>query len=72
MVGDDRTDLAKRDIRLYLDGKQGARFSYDGDTDRPAHATPKLSYAKHAVKIVAKDAAGNAAVKKWNFKVVHR
>ncbi len=69
-VSDDRTDLAKRDIRLYLDGKQRTKFSYNRDTDRLAYTAPRLSYAKHTVKIVAKDAAGNTVAEKWSFKVV--
>lgn len=69
-VSDDRTDLSKGDISLYLDGKQRTRFSYDGDTDRLAYTAPKLSYAKHTARIVAEDAAGNTATKKWTFKVV--
>ena len=69
-VSDDRTELSKGDISLYLDGKQRTRFSYDGDADRLAYTAPKLSYAKHTVKIVAKDEAGNNATKKWTFKVV--
>ncbi len=69
-VSDDRAELLKGDISLYLDGKQRTRFSYDGDTDRLAYTTPKLSYAKHTARIVAEDAAGNTATKKWTFKVV--
>lgn len=68
-VSDDRTELSKSDIRLYLDGKQRTRFSYNRDTDRLSYTTPRLSYAKHTVKIVAKDAAGNIVAKKWSFKV---
>ncbi|MDP9478719.1 MAG: S8 family serine peptidase [Actinomycetota bacterium] len=69
-VRDDRTDLAKSDIRLYLDGKQRTKFSYNRDTDRLGYTAPKLSYAKHTVRIVARDAAGNTAAKTWSFKVV--
>ena len=69
-VSDDHAELLKGDISLYLDGRQRTRFSYDGDTDRLAYTTPKLSYAKHTARIVAEDAAGNTATKKWTFKVV--
>ncbi len=69
-VSDDQTELSKSNINLYLDGKQRTEFSYDQDTDRLSYTTPKLSYAWHKVKIVAKDAAGNTATKKWSFKVI--
>lgn len=68
-VSDNRTELAKRHIRLYPDGKQRTTFSYDRSTDRVTYKSPRLSYARHTVKIVAKDAAGNTAAKRWSFKV---
>lgn len=54
------------------DGKQRTEFSYTRDTDRLAYITPRLSYVKHTVKIVAEDAADNTATKKWSFKVVQQ
>ncbi len=71
-VKDGRTDLKKSHIRLYLDGKMIPReaFSYNRETDRLTYTSAKLSLGSHAARIVAEDAAGNAGVGIWGFKVV--
>jgi hypothetical protein len=69
-VRDDRTELTKNDVRFYLDGQARGTFSYDAGTDRLSFTSGKLSYARHAVKIVARDAAGNVSVQTWRFRVV--
>ena len=56
--------------QLYLDGVARGAFSYDAGTDRLSYTSGKLSYARHAVKVVARDAAGNVLVQTWRFKVV--
>jgi hypothetical protein len=67
---DEPTGLTKNDLRLYLDGVARGSFSYNGGTDRLSYTSGKLSYARHTVKIVARDAAGNVAVQTWRFEVV--
>ena len=67
---DERTELTTSDLRLYLDGAARGAFSYDAGTDRLSYTSGKLSLARHTVKIVARDAAGNVAVQTWRFEVV--
>ena len=69
-VNDTETDLQKANIQLYIDGNPRGGFAYNVDTNRLTFTTPSLSYARHTVRIVAKDAAGNAAAYGWSFKVV--
>ena len=70
IVRDRGTDLAKRHIKLIVDGKKQVRFTYNRSKDRLTYTTPRLKFGRHSVRIVAKDAAGNRIVKNWNFKVV--
>jgi hypothetical protein len=69
-VTDAETNLAKSNIRLYVDGNR-RDFSYDRSTDRLSF-TPgtNLSFGGHTVKIVATDASALASTKSWSFKVV--
>ncbi len=69
-VRDDRTDLAKSDIRLYVDGSRKGTFTYDTDTDRLRFTSGRLAYGRHAVRIVATDAAGNTGASPWAFRIV--
>ena len=69
-VRDDRTDLAKGDIDLYVDGRRKDTFSYNSATDRLEYASNKLAYGRHTIRIVATDAAGNAGDRSWTFSVV--
>lgn len=69
-VRDDGTELAKSNIRLYVDGKGGADFTYDAGTDRLSFTTSRLRYDRHTVKITATDAAGKTGVRSWSFRVV--
>jgi subtilisin family serine protease len=69
-VSDDRTELAKGSIRLYVDGAEKTNFSYDPANDRLTYTSGRLSYASHTVRIAATDAAGNATTKSWSFRVV--
>lgn len=68
-VSDDRTVLTKAHIELYLDTKKRTTFTYNGATDRLTYIAPRLSYAKHTVKVVATDGTGNRSVKSWSFTV---
>jgi hypothetical protein len=69
-VRDEPAGLTKNDIRLYLDGVERGASTYDAGTDRLSYTSGKLSYARHTVKIVARDAAGNVAIQTWRFQVV--
>lgn len=68
-VSDDRSELATNNIQLYLDGKS-ATFSYNAGTNRLSYTSRQLSYSWHTVKIAAEDAAGNAVMKSWRFRVI--
>ena len=71
-VRDNRTDLRKRQIRLYVDGGRRTHFTYNRRTDRLIYHPPRLSFGRHVAKIVARDSAGNVARRSWAFKVVRR
>jgi subtilisin family serine protease len=68
-VQDNRSELMKSDIRLFVDGKEKTTFSYDQVWDRLSYTSPRLSYARHTIKIVADDDAGNTAIQSWRFTV---
>ncbi len=69
VVRDRQTNLAKRHLKLYVDGRRVTTFSYNTSTDRLSYTTKKLSYGRHTAKIVATDASGNSVTKQWRFKV---
>ncbi len=70
-VRDSATNLARSNIRLYVDGKRKTTFSYDRATDKLSYVVSgKLSYGKHTVKVVARDAQGKTTARSWGFKVV--
>ncbi len=69
-VADDRTNLTGRDMALYVDGERKRGFSYDPSTDMLTYTSDRLSFGGHAVKITARDAAGNGSARIWRFKVV--
>ena len=71
-VRDETTNLAKPNIRLFVDGRRKTTFSYDRSTDRLAFDSPTLSFGRHTVKVEATDEAGNKATKTWSFKVIRR
>ncbi len=71
-VRDDLTNLAKRDIRLYVDGRRKSTFSYSSATDRLKYRSGKLSEGRHTVRIVATDASRNTGDKSWGFKIRSR
>lgn len=69
-VRDAQTNLSKTNIRLYLDGRRKSTFAYDRTADRLKYRSKKLSFGRHSVKIVARDAAGLTKTRSWSFKVV--
>ncbi|MDP9454528.1 MAG: hypothetical protein CYG60_12525 [Actinobacteria bacterium] len=72
VVRDSQTNLAKGDIKLFVDGRQisASAFAYDASTDKLSYTSGTLSYARHTVKVDARDAAGNVVSKQWTFYVV--
>jgi len=69
-VSDSQTNLAKGDIRLFLDGRRATTFFYNRATDRLTYTSRKLSFGRHKARIVARDDAGNVVSRIWRFKVV--
>lgn len=69
-VSDRDTNLAKTNIRLFVDGKAKTAFTYDRTTDRLKYESGRLSFGKHAVRVVATDAQGKRRIESWSFKVV--
>ncbi|MGI8909437.1 MAG: putative Ig domain-containing protein [Rubrobacteraceae bacterium] len=69
VVRDGAVNPSKSRIKLYLDGKSKT-FSYDRSEGRISHASRKLSYGRHEVKMAAADAAENKAVETWSFRIV--
>ena len=69
-VTDNRTDLRRSDIDLFLDGQRRKGADYDSGTDRLTYTAPKLSYSGHKVKVVVTDEAGNTRTRGWRFRVV--
>lgn len=65
-----QTTVADRGVELRLDGKRVAGVRYAARTGR-LRWTPRrqISLGQHVVRLVAVDAAGNRAVKKWRFRV---
>jgi hypothetical protein len=72
LVSDETTDLAKADIRLYVDGRRKTGFSYNAGTDRLTYDSTRLAYGPHTVEVRATDEAGNTTEKVWGFRVVKR
>ena len=69
-VTDDQTELQSSSIQLFVDGVERTSFTYDEATDRLSYTSGRLSYARHTVKIVATDEAGNPTTRSWSFRVV--
>lgn len=59
VIRDNKTNLVKSNIRLYVDGRKIGAFAYNASTDRLAYTSGRLSYARHTIKLVARDASGN-------------
>lgn len=70
IVRDDRTNLAKRNIKLFLDGRRKKTFSYDRAKDRLTYRSGKLAYRWHSVRVVVKDGQGLQEKRAWKFRVV--
>jgi len=68
-VRDAKTDLAKSNIQLFVDGSKKTTFEYDRIADRLLYTSEQLSIGNHAVKIVATDGL-LSTTRSWSFKVV--
>lgn len=68
-VADNLTDLAKVNIKLYVDGARKTNFSYDRATNRLTYTSGNLANKRHTTRIIATDAAGNISSKTWRFTV---
>lgn len=69
-VRDRPTNLARSNIRLFVNGQRKTRFAYNRSTDRLTFRSPRLSYKRHTVRVVATDAHGKKTVRTWRFRVV--
>lgn len=73
-VTDQQTNLAKSNITLVLDDETIPRttFSYNQSTDRMTYTSEKkISFGRHAVKVIALDGTGLSTTKRWSFEIVH-
>ncbi len=68
-VRDYQTNLAKSNLKLYLDGREIGISSYDTGTDRMSRAV-RLSPGSHTVRVTARDAQGFSATRTWRFRIV--
>jgi TolB protein len=70
-VRDDRTNLQKASIRLYVNGVliSPRKWSYSPTTNILVYNSPKLAKGKKTVKVVATDAARNVGTHSWYFRI---
>ncbi|MGH3998635.1 MAG: hypothetical protein ACRDTJ_14375, partial [Pseudonocardiaceae bacterium] len=70
-VRDAQTNLAKTNIKLFVDGKARS-FSYNASTDKLVHRSKKLKAGKrHTVRIEANEGL-LSTTKSWSFKVLQK
>jgi len=70
VITDAQDELAKGDIKLFVDGTEVTDFVYDQNEDRLGHTTPRLDYGRHNLKIVATDSGENTTIHQHNFRVL--
>jgi len=68
-VSDAQTNLAKTNIKLFVDGNRKTTFSYDRSTDSLSYTSGRLAFGKHTVKVLANDGV-LSTIRSWSFKVV--
>lgn len=68
-VKDNLTNLAKGNIKLYVNGTRisATKYSYSASKDLLVYNSPRLTKGKKTVKIVATDRAGNVGARSWSF-----
>ncbi len=67
----DNNPLAKANAKLYVGGRliSATKYSYAPSTGALVYKSPKLPKGKKTMKVVATDAAGNAFIKSWVFRI---
>lgn len=70
-VRDFETNLARSNIRLFVDGKPKA-FAYNPSSYRLTLKLRNLRFGKHTVRVVATDAQDKSTSATWSFKVARR
>ncbi len=68
-VRDVETNLARSNIRLFVDGKPRS-FAYNTSNDRLTLKLRNLRFGKHTVKVVATDAQDKSTSATWSFRVL--
>ena len=70
-VKDNMTNLRKANIRLYVNGVPipAWKYGYSATTGALVYNSPRLGKGRKVVRIVARDAAGNAGVRSWYFTI---
>lgn len=70
---DAQTNLSRKNIGLWVDGKRVRAFSYDRATDRLS-SVPKrrMNPGRHTVLIVVRDGKGLSESRFWSFSVRKR
>jgi hypothetical protein len=72
VVKDSLAKLTKRNITPIVGDKEVSSFRYSPQAGRLDYTSKRLSYGQQTVRIIAKDAAGNRAVKSWRFHIVEK
>jgi thermitase len=73
VVQDDETELTADRIELYIDGEQRWNFTYDQTNDALEYRTERLSFGKHNVHVVVRNAEGlEVGTRTWTFRVMQR
>jgi thermitase len=69
-VRDDRTELTKDDMKLYIDGRQIGSFTYDGTEETLLYKSHRrLARTHHKAKVIVHDADGRSATRTWTFRI---
>lgn len=69
-VVDLQSVMAKRDIKIHLDGKPKNRFAYNARTGATVLRGPKLQKGRHAMRISATDPQGQTTTRRFVFRVL--
>ena len=64
-----RMKIKKDDIRLYVDGRRVTTFALESSGLLTYTPNKNLTFGKHTVKVVVKEAEGLKATKTWSFLV---
>ncbi|QIN80711.1 multicopper oxidase domain-containing protein [Rubrobacter marinus] len=70
VMRDAETDLAKANIKLWIDGRRVLGFTYARSSNRLAYRPPRpMRAGLHAVRITANDGRGRSTTKTWRFRI---